>query len=124
MEAQKVTGSDAISVAALTELRAMDPDNADFLSNLIDMFVADMNLRVAAMREALTKRDVAALKRTAHALKGACGNFGADKLSGLCRKMEQLIPETVGQAADLMRQLVAEAERVRTALEQAKKAAS
>ena len=122
METQKT--ADAIDLTALKELRAMEPGDADFLKNLIDLFIADMGERVKGMQDAIAKRDAAALKRTAHALKGACGNFGAGKLSALCKKLELIVPETIGQGADLMRQLTAESERVRAALEQAKQATS
>lgn len=124
MEGQKMTANDAIDLGALKDLQAMEPGDADFLKNLIDLFLADMNQRIKGMQDAIAHCDAAALKRTAHALKGACGNFGAEKLSDLCKKMEQIVPETIGQRADLMRQLAAESERVRAALEQAKQATS
>lgn len=118
-----MTGNEAIDVSALKELRAMDPENPDFLGNLIDMFVADMKQRIKTMQDAVARRDAVGLKQSAHALKGACGNFGAERLSALCKKLEQIVPDTISQGADLMRSLNAEGERVRAALEEAKKAA-
>ena len=53
------------------------------------------------------------------ALKGSCGHFGATRLAALCRKMEQIgMQDPVGDPVEVLRNLEAEADRVRVALEE------
>lgn len=51
---------------------AADPDMAE----LIEMFVADMSLHVAAIEIAVRDADWKGLQRLAHRLKGSAGGYG------------------------------------------------
>ncbi|HLI78413.1 MAG TPA: response regulator [Candidatus Binataceae bacterium] len=111
----------AVDAAALETLRSMDAGEEGFLTKIIDLFLADSSGRIAALETAAATRDGDALKRLAHALKGSCGHFGATRLAMLCRKLEQIGAEQpVGDASVALRELIAESERVRVALEQAR----
>lgn len=53
----------------------------DLLSKLVDMFVSEVPLQLAALEEVLIKGDVGATRLAAHTLKGTAGNFGAPRYS-------------------------------------------
>lgn len=76
---------DADTVAALRDLNPEDPN---FLRELIDMFLADVPDRFIEIEKALATKDAALLSRAAHTVKGSCGNFGAAALSKVALEME------------------------------------
>lgn len=71
------------STPLLSEL-AGDADMAE----LIEMFVAELPERVAALRQALTERDFEALRRLAHQLKGAAGGYGFPSITEAAKDLE------------------------------------
>jgi len=110
--------ADSVDPSALAALRSIDSDGEQFLQKLIAMFLNDLTERVEAMKSAIDKGDADALGRFAHALRGSCGNFGANKLLALCKQMEQIAQaRTLATAAALYHELAQEASRVRHALE-------
>ncbi|HYA35684.1 MAG TPA: response regulator, partial [Candidatus Binataceae bacterium] len=116
--ASSASYKESIDPAALAALRAIDSEGEQFLQKLISMFLNDLTERVEAMKSAIDKGDAAALGRVAHALRGSCGNFGANKLLALCSQMEQIAQaRTLANAAALYRELEEEASRVHLALE-------
>jgi HPt (histidine-containing phosphotransfer) domain-containing protein len=62
----------------------------DFLDVVIKGFILEGEQLLAAMQEALLKKDYAAFKELAHALKGSSGNLGAEALFQVCRDISQL----------------------------------
>lgn len=84
-----MTTSPAVSESALAELRALNPEDPQFLRELIDLFLQDMPARFADLETALEKNDAALLTRAAHTIKGSCGNFGATDLAAVAMTMEQ-----------------------------------
>jgi PAS domain S-box-containing protein len=60
----------------------------DLVEQLTALFLADADMGVAAMRDALAGEDAATLVRCAHALRGASANVGANALAGLCATLE------------------------------------
>ena len=99
----------------------MDAGDEGFFVKIIELFLGDLSERVEAMKLAAQMRDGDALKRIAHALKGSCGHFGANHLSALCRKTEQIgMQQPVGDASETILALAVEAGRVRVALEAVK----
>jgi hypothetical protein len=91
------------------------------MAKIIELFLADSTERIEGMKLASATRDGDALRRLAHALKGSCGHFGAARLAALCHKVEQIGAEQpVGDASEALRELTAEADRVRIALEEAR----
>lgn len=57
---------------------------------LVTAFLADSDVRMAAMRRAIATADADGLREAAHALKGSCLNVGANALAALCHEMELL----------------------------------
>ncbi len=49
----------------------------------------DVPVRLAALRGASNAGDAATLERTAHALKGSCGNLGARKMAETAKLLEE-----------------------------------
>ncbi len=76
---------DAETVAALKDL---NPDDPNFLRELIDMFLQDVPERIAELEQALARQDAALLTRAAHTVKGSSSNFGAAGLVKVALEME------------------------------------
>ena len=71
-------------IAGLREL-----GSADF-RDLVQLFLDDGALRVAALRAAEGAGDVDAMARVAHSLKGSAATFGATALADCCRQLQAL----------------------------------
>jgi HPt (histidine-containing phosphotransfer) domain-containing protein len=105
-------------------LGALSADDASFVPKIIELFLDDLAERIEGLRVAAATRDGNAIKRIAHALKGSCGHFGANHLATLCRALEQIATQQpMGDPDDALRGLIAEADRVRIALQAAKEQA-
>jgi HPt (histidine-containing phosphotransfer) domain-containing protein len=83
-----MTTSPAVSEHAIAELRSLNPEDPQFLRELIDLFLQDMPARFADLETAIEKNDAALLTRAAHTIKGSCGNFGASDLAAVALTME------------------------------------
>lgn len=83
-------------VAVQQLLRLGDAAGFEVLQELLDLFDRDTPQRVAALREALTGRDAAAVEFVAHSLKGSVLTLGATRAGELCSRLEQ-----AGRHADL-----------------------
>jgi HPt (histidine-containing phosphotransfer) domain-containing protein len=79
---------------------ATDPDMAE----LIEMFVADMSLHVAAMEIAVRDGDWKSLERMAHRLKGSAGGYGFSTIGTAAGALELAISysdrDTITKRAD------------------------
>jgi len=62
---------------------------ADFLVQLIDLFVAQGRERMAAAEEAIVTGDTTAIVAAAHALKSSAGNLGAAALGQCAGEIER-----------------------------------
>ena len=60
----------------------------DLMGELTDLFLADAEAYIVAIRQALATRDAAAVVRSAHLLGGAGANLGATGLARLCARLE------------------------------------
>jgi HPt (histidine-containing phosphotransfer) domain-containing protein len=81
---------DTFDLAALEELRALGESiGPEFLPDLVDLFVQDTELLLAELREAVELRDVDAVGRIAHNIKGGGGQLGARQLASSCTRLEQ-----------------------------------
>jgi two-component system, sensor histidine kinase and response regulator len=90
----------------------------DLMGQLTDLFLADADVRVAALRDALAANDATGASEAAHTLSGAAGNLGATDLAGLCTTMAT--NGASGELAEgkaLLTAIEAELVRVRSALE-------
>jgi len=76
---------------------------ADFLSEIIRIFLHDSQTTMDVIAESLSGNDPLSLKKSVHNLKGSSGNLGANRLSGLCARIETLAAEQdLEEAAKLL----------------------
>jgi len=62
----------------------------DFVTELIDLFLSDTAVQLESLRVAVSKNEVAEVRRLAHLVKGSSGNIGATRLADLCHEIEKL----------------------------------
>jgi PAS domain S-box-containing protein len=79
-------GGVAVDAAALDTLRGLGGD--EFLTEVIDTFVADAPELLATLRRTLDTPDAEELRRAAHTLKSNGATLGADEFTELCRELE------------------------------------
>jgi HPt (histidine-containing phosphotransfer) domain-containing protein len=80
----------AFDLAALEELRTLGEGiGPEFLPELVDLFVHDTELLLIELREAVEVRDVDAVGRIAHNIKGSGGQLGARQLALSCSRLER-----------------------------------
>jgi HPt (histidine-containing phosphotransfer) domain-containing protein len=107
---------DASVLAGLREYQR--PGEPDFLTHLIGIFLDDLSARLESIRNAQTRGDLEALRSAAHALKGASGELGANRLRALCADLEATARSGILAAVEqLAREAEDEAIRVRHAME-------
>jgi len=89
----------AINPKVIDDLRALQSAGSPgFLAELIDLFLREAAGHLAKLRESLASRDARTFERSAHTLKGSCGNLGAQAMSRICADLQ-----TVGHEADWAR---------------------
>jgi signal transduction histidine kinase/HPt (histidine-containing phosphotransfer) domain-containing protein/AmiR/NasT family two-component response regulator len=94
---------------AATHLRRTTGGNETLMRSLAKTFLADAPGKFSALRRAIAGKDADALAKTAHALKGALGIFGAPQAVALARSLEAMgRTGSVGGAAELFASLEAE----------------
>jgi len=94
-------------------LEMVDGDEAA-VEEILQIFLADTSRQIAALGEAITRGDMADVQRLAHALKGSCGNVGADMLRARAWSLEHA--DSADVAAGLLADCRAALERVTTYL--------
>jgi HPt (histidine-containing phosphotransfer) domain-containing protein len=111
-------GMPTIDMRSISQLAEGDERGDQFVAEIIDVFLADLSERVRTIGLQMSQDDRAGVAATAHAIKGSCGHFGAARLLELSRNLEERArrepTDDIQSAIDLM---IAEAERVRGALE-------
>ena len=103
--------------------RVDSPDDVEFLAEAIASFLENTPKLLQGMREAISRSDSVTLQRVSHSLKSTSASFAAKSLPELCKGLELLaklavkgrtpIPE---EAAELVRQIEGEYERVKEEL--------
>jgi HPt (histidine-containing phosphotransfer) domain-containing protein len=117
MAAANDAGAQAASIdmGVIEELRK---EGGDLLSELVDMFVAEVPLELDALEAALHKADAGAARLAAHTLKGTASNFGAARMRMLAGSLEEKARNVaLDDWSPILIDLRAEALRVRQALE-------
>jgi HPt (histidine-containing phosphotransfer) domain-containing protein len=61
------------------------------LGEIVELYVAEMPDRVAALERAFSLSDNEALRRSAHQMKGAAGSYGFDSLTEFAAKLEAAV---------------------------------
>jgi HPt (histidine-containing phosphotransfer) domain-containing protein len=90
--------------------------STELIRELSVIFVEDMVMRLDAIGSARSGPSRAVFERCAHAVKGACGNFGARRMAMLAERIEQSPDPTDDLTALLLAELRSEFDRVRAAL--------
>ena len=104
-----------VSAEVLDMLRGIEAaGEPDFYRELVDTFLADLDRRLAELRQEVGAGRLDAARGVAHSLKGSSGNLGASRLSQCCGTMEHRaqagdLPAVAAVLDDLGR----EADRVR-----------
>jgi len=105
---------------ALANLRMLERDGPGFLATIVREFDESAQERLGDMRLAARVGDGEGLHGAAHGLKGSAGIFGANGITELCRRLEQMASAgSVGEASPLIAQLAHEHEAVMTVLREA-----
>jgi signal transduction histidine kinase/DNA-binding response OmpR family regulator/HPt (histidine-containing phosphotransfer) domain-containing protein len=113
-----VAQSPALNAAAFAALQALGSDEDPmFLFDVVEQFVQDAAVHIAALRVAADTGDAVALERAAHTLKSTSASVGALGMTALCHELQGLgrMGSVAGAAAYIV-QLVGEFERVQQAL--------
>ena len=106
----------AIGAAEIAQLRT--EFSAQDLRDLIRSFQEEATLGLERLALANERRDGAAARRAAHALRGAAGNFGAHGLDAIALEIEaEARAEDFSRMADLILRVREEYSRVEHALE-------
>lgn len=75
--------------AVLDVLRSLTPPGEpDVLSEVLQLFLAEVPPRLDRMRNAWAAGDIETVHRTAHSLKGSAGNIGANALLAACKELD------------------------------------
>lgn len=75
----------AIDMDTIAMLRDVMEDDFQVL---IDTFLSDGESKLNDLNQQITVADAEAVRRTAHSLKGSCGNVGAVPLADVCQILE------------------------------------
>jgi CheY-like chemotaxis protein len=77
----------SLEASALEQLR--DFGGAEFIAEVVDIFLADAPALIASLRSSLERQDAEELRRAAHTLKSNGSTLGAAAFAELCRTVEQ-----------------------------------
>jgi HPt (histidine-containing phosphotransfer) domain-containing protein len=85
--AAKGEGEITLEPAALQQLQ--DLGGAEFIAEVVDVFLADAPTLITSLRNAVEGHDTEELRRAAHTLKSNGATLGAGGFAELCRTVEQ-----------------------------------
>jgi signal transduction histidine kinase/DNA-binding response OmpR family regulator len=116
-ERDRVAGP-AVDRQQVEALRALgEGDGMELVRELVRVYLEDIPLRQAALREALAGHQWDDARRAAHSIKGASGNFGARVLVDLARQAEDAaVRASHADLETLAGKIETEAARVASAL--------
>lgn len=77
---------DRVALAGLLEMVGDDPE---FVTELVDTFLADARVHLEAMAAAVASGSAEELLRPAHTLKSNSLNLGAEELAAIARSLEE-----------------------------------
>jgi signal transduction histidine kinase/DNA-binding response OmpR family regulator len=110
----------AIDSRVLDEFRAEGErgEANEFVTQLIDQYLADSTQRMAALKDAAARRDAPAIVVVSHSLSGSSSAVGAYRMAALCGELEQLARKsTLDGTSALLIDLEHEFARVQHALQ-------
>jgi HPt (histidine-containing phosphotransfer) domain-containing protein len=86
---ERRTVADVLDQGALANLLAMVGDDAAFVDELVDVYLADVPRQVGELSAALESADADALVRPAHTLKSTSQSLGGQHVADIAREIEQ-----------------------------------
>ena len=104
---------DSVNVARLREAVL---DDSQFMGELVEIFLTEVGDQLISLERAIASEDWPSITMTAHRLRGASGNVGAEELARLCSELE-LRAETGAVERFHGAGIREEFERVRSALQ-------
>jgi CheY-like chemotaxis protein/HPt (histidine-containing phosphotransfer) domain-containing protein len=89
--AQAPLESGAINLRQIATLRDIgERAGTDLVGEVLQSFLEEAGPQLSRLEAAVQSRDAMALARCAHAMKSSCANLGAEQLSALYRRLENL----------------------------------
>jgi HPt (histidine-containing phosphotransfer) domain-containing protein len=82
----------------------------------VEAFLGDTAVRLGELRQCLSRKDAAMVRRLAHTVRGSCLNLGALRMTEVASALERVSAQGDGAAASLVDQLEAEFRRTESAL--------
>src|SRR5205814_9295214 len=82
-------GADAGGESVMERLRSLAGGDPGFVSRFVNLFVEEMATQLQTLETTVADGDVDATRRIAHGLRGACSNFGADRMEAICAVLEE-----------------------------------
>jgi CheY-like chemotaxis protein len=116
----QVTHESPIDSRVFDEFRDGGPGSGanDFVSELINQYLADSIVRMAALKDAVSRLDAPGLEMATHSLNGSSSAVGANRMAAMCAVLERLARnETLDGTPVLVTALENEFTRVRHALQ-------
>ncbi|QLE53887.1 response regulator (plasmid) [Nostoc sp. C057] len=115
---QEVILIPAIDAEGFQALKDSLGNDVEILAEVIDDYLEDVPQRLVTIHNAIDKKDAAGLLNSAHALKSASMNFGANNLAKLCQELEDIgRTGTTLTASTIFSELETEFQRVEAALQ-------
>ncbi len=115
-QVQAVDEAPAIGAEEIATL--VRESGGDGIGEFVAIFKEESPRMLDAVRRSIAAGDGPALRRAAHEMKGACGNFGAHRLGALCGALEtQGRAGDAASAAQVLEDFLREHARVEAALE-------
>ncbi len=106
----------------LKEVLERVQQDKELLLELLGIFLEDCPIKIAAIKEALPKKDFKQLHELAHSMKGASGNLSAKSISAHFLQIEQTAKNNdVSGIAECVVHIEKELQELRTYLEKLKK---
>lgn len=106
-------------IAILGPVLEKHGDDMDFFRELAEIFMGDTPDLIRDLAHFVDTSDAKALERTAHKLKGACGNFGLEGMYDLFVRLQTLGKENkMNEAASIVSEVSAMYNNVEVALRQ------
>ncbi len=117
-EPVKLVVSEPAKVWDREEALARVGGDVELLADLVRLFCEESPKLVAAVREAVERRNARALERAAHALRGSVSNFSARPVAETALRLELMgRAGELDSAVELSRDLEAHIEQLKAALE-------
>jgi len=104
----------ALDLDMVRRLASLDGEDDDFIQDLMKSYVEQLRESVTKLHQAVTDRDVRAMRLIAHSIKGASKQIGASRIGDLLGAIER--EDCIAAAKQLLEQIELEVPRVEEAV--------